>query len=117
MVYIPTDAEWKILEKRHTSHEWGVNYMDGEDIRDTDHFDKLSEIPDSIWSSIDCDHVQLEVARVKWTKADGMTDRAYAQTTMENGAMVLDDDFEGGGKVPRKLHGELAKRQRRGTHA
>lgn len=99
-----------------TDYEWSVNFMsdykndDGSrDIIDMVHVSKLSDIPDEEWDRIDCDHIELELAKKVGNDERGLVARWYACTYIHHGEIVLDEVFDDHSKVPKRYLVELEK--------
>ena len=101
-----TDAEYHELTRSRTSYEWGVEFVtrDGyEDIEDTYHFEKLGDAKRQTSEEFDC---RIVLIRDQGSEDAGVEHRQWAYLKDDG---TLPEEFDGGTRVPKRFHAEVAK--------
>lgn len=89
-------------------YEWDIEEVDENgDIQDHDFRDKLKDFV--VKPAIDGDRYQLVLVRNVGDEDEGLVDRDWAYAIKCDGRWVLPEQFDGGTKVPKRYHEELAR--------
>lgn len=104
-----TDKEYRELTRSRTSYEWGVELViddEHEDIDDTLYFDSFAEAKQEAEEPREGYRNVIVLIRDQGSEAYGLEDRQWAYLE-EDG--TLPEEFDGGNRVPKRFHQEVAK--------
>jgi len=106
-----TDKEYRELTRSRTEYEWGVEFVIDDEYEDIDytlHFDSFAEAKQEAEEPREgyrYRHV-IVLIRDQGSEDRGVTDRQWAYL-QEDG--TLPEEFDGGNRVPKRFHQEVAK--------
>jgi hypothetical protein len=104
-----TDKEYKELTRSRTAYEWGVELViddESEDIDDTFYFDAFAEAKQEAEKPREGYRNVVVLIREQGSESLGVTDRQWAYLE-EDG--TLPEEFDGGSRIPKRFHQEVAK--------
>ena len=102
-----TDNEYRELMRSRTSYEWGVELViDDEDIEDTFHFDSFAEAKQEAEKPREGYRSVIVLIREQGSEDRGVEDRQWAYFEDDG---TLPEEFDGGNRVPKRFHQEVAK--------
>lgn len=92
--------------RNHVSYEWDIETLEGEDVVDHHHSDKLDflELPRATPDK-NGQHEVLVLVREVSNDDEGLLYRSWAYVESEK----LPDTFDNGAKVPKRLHAEYER--------
>jgi len=89
-------------------YEWDIEEVDEHgDIQDHDFVDKLKDF--GVTPTVDGERYQLVLVRTTGDDIDGADEREWAYAIQRDGRWVLPEEFDGGTRVPKRYHDELAR--------
>ena len=104
-----TDKEYKELTRSRTSYEWGVEFViddEHEDIDDTFYFDSFAEAKREAEKPCEGYRNVIVLIRDQGSEDRGVVDRQWAYLEDDG---TLPEEFDGGNRVPKRFHQEVAK--------
>ena len=104
-----TDKEYKELTRSRTSYEWGVELViddEHEDIDDTFYFDSFAEAKREAEKPREGYRSVIVLIRDQGSEDRGVENRQWAYLEDDG---TLPEEFDGGNRVPKRFHQEVAK--------